>query len=226
VKTLVKVLRVRRGDWWLGRHVEHDPRSRAYSAGTAAIKTVRFRRHGRVFNQGRLNSCTGNAMAGVLMTEPFWKKGRKLIEDDAVKLYAVASRRDGIRGVYPPDDDGSTGLGVMKAAREAGYITGYAHAFGLEHLLGSLTLHPGILGINWYDSFDNPSANGECRLRRNPRPGGHEVEMFGIDVRRKRVWCYNSWGPSWGKSGTFFFSWRTLEQLLDEEGDATFPRAM
>jgi hypothetical protein len=227
VKIVVKILPLRIGERPLGRHVEHDPRSRAYSAGTAAIKTVRFKRHGRVLNQLQLNSCTGNAMAGVLMTEPFWKKGRTLTEDDAVELYEVATRRDHIRGVYPPDDDGSTGLGVMKAAVDAGFITGYAHAFGLEHLLGSLTLRPGILGVNWYDSFDTPAADGECRLPRKwRRPGGHEIEMFGIDARRKRVWCYNSWGSSWGKNGTFYFSWKTLDRLLHEEGDAAFPRVM
>jgi len=51
----------------------------------------------------------------------------------------------------------------MKAAVKAGYIAGYAHTFSLNQLLGSLVLAPGILGINWYDSFDDPASDGQCR---------------------------------------------------------------
>jgi hypothetical protein len=227
VKTITKIIREKDGAGRLGRHVEHDPQSRAFSAGTAAIESVRHRRHGDAFDQGDLGSCTGNAMAGVLMTEPFWIRGRKLTEDDAVGLYKAATKLDRIRGKYPPDDTGSSGLAVMKAAVKAKYIAGYAHTFSLNQLLGSLTLRPGILGINWYDSFDGPRPDGECRFTGSAKVrGGHEVELFGIDAARKRVWCYNSWGPAWGgrKDGTFYFSWATLERLLGEDGDATFPR--
>ena len=50
--------------------------------------------------------------------------------------------------------------------------------------------------------------------------------MFGIAAARKRVWCYQSWGPTWGgrHNGTFWFSWDTLGKLLDRQGDATFAR--
>ena len=227
MKTIVKIIKEREGAGRLGRHVEHDPRSRAFSAGTAAIKSVRHKRHGSAFDQGQLGSCTGNAMAGVLMTEPLWTRGRTLVEADAVALYKSATTLDGIRGKYPPDDTGSSGIGVMKVAVKAKYIAGYAHTFSLQQLLGSLVRFPGILGVNWYDSFDAPASDGQCRLTSSARVrGGHEVEMFGIDVAKKRVWCYNSWGPTWGGrgNGTFYFSWSTLQRLLGEKGDATFPR--
>jgi hypothetical protein len=227
MKTIKKVIREREGAGRLGRHVEHDPRSRAFSAGTAAIKSVRFQRHGDAFDQGNLGSCTGNAMAGVLMTDPLWVRGRKLTETDAVALYKAATGLDGLPGKYPPDDTGSSGLGVMKAAVKAKYIAGYAHTFSLDQLLGSLVLSPGILGINWYDSFDAPRPDGECRLTSSAKVrGGHEVQLFGIDAARKRVWCYNSWGPTWGgrRDGSFYLSWATLGRLLGEQGDATFPR--
>jgi hypothetical protein len=227
MKTLTKVIKEKTGAGRLGRQVEHDPRSWAFSAGTAAIKTVAHKRHGKAFNQEDLGSCTGNAMAGLLMTDPFWVRGRSLSENDAVALYKSATKLDSVRGTYPPTDTGSSGLGVMKAAVKAKYISGYAHTFSLDQLLGSLVLGPGILGINWYDSFDSPKADGECPLKAGAKVrGGHEVEMVGIDASRKRVWCYNSWGPSWGgrKNGTFYFSWTTLGRLLAERGDATFGR--
>jgi hypothetical protein len=227
MKILTKVLREVAGAGRLGRHVEHDERSWAYSAGTAAIKTVTHRRHGKAFDQGDLGSCTGNAMAGLLMTEPLWVRGRTLGESDAIALYKSATRLDRIRGKYPPSDTGSSGLAVMKAAVKARYIVGYGHTFSLEQLLGSLVMTPGILGVNWYSSFDAPRPDGECRLAPKAKlRGGHEIEIFGIDARKKRVWCFNSWGPTWGgrRNGTFYFSWNTLRRLLDEQGDATFPR--
>ncbi|HTO82757.1 MAG TPA: hypothetical protein VMQ73_11005 [Methylomirabilota bacterium] len=227
MKTFTKIIREKEGAGRLGRHVEHDPRSRAYQAGTGAIKTVTYKRHGKPFDQGDLGSCTGNAMAGVLMTDPFWVTGRNLGETDAVALYKAATRLDNIKGQYPPEDTGSSGIGVMKAAVKAKYITGYAHTFSLAQLLGSLSLRPGILGINWYDSFDDPRPDGECRLTAGARiRGGHEVQLFGLDASKKRVWCYNSWGPTWGgrRNGTFYLAWKTLDRLLHEQGDATFPR--
>lgn len=227
MKVFLKRIVEKPGAGRLGRHVEHDPRSRAFSAGTAAVKTVTHKRHGKAFDQGELGSCTGNAMAGLLMTEPFWRRGRTLTEADAIRLYKAATKLDAIRGTYPPTDTGSTGLGVMKAAVKKRYIAGYAHAFSLRQLLGSLVLAPGILGINWYDSFDEPERDGRCRLTSSASVrGGHEVLMFGIDAARRRVWCYNSWGPKWGgrRNGTFYFAWTTLKRLLDEQGDATFAR--
>jgi hypothetical protein len=227
MKTVVKRIREIEGVGRLGRHVEHDPRSLAFSAGTSAVKSVRHKRHCPAFDQGELGSCTGNAMAGTLMTEPLWKKSRSLTEKDAVALYKAATHLDAIPGVYPPSDTGSSGLAVMKAAVQKHYITGYAHTFSLDQLLGSLVRFPGIIGVNWYDSFDVPRSDGECRLTRSASiRGGHEVQLFGIDVKKKQVWCYNSWGPKWGglRNGTFYFAYKTLERLLHEQGDATFPR--
>jgi hypothetical protein len=229
-KVKVKIIKEKAaapGTHRLGRHVEHDPQSRAFSAGTAAVKTVTYQRHCAAFDQGALGSCTGNAMAGVLMTSPLWVPGRSLLEADAVALYKAATKLDNIPGNYPPTDTGSSGLAVMKAATQAKFITGYAHTFSLAQLLGGLTMMPGILGINWYDSFDSPKADGECPFTTTAKVrGGHEVQLFGIDTKKQRVWCYNSWGATWGgrKNGTFWLSYKSLDRLLGEQGDATFPR--
>jgi hypothetical protein len=212
----------------LGRHIEHDERSKNYTIKqlAPAPKNVEYQRHCAPFDQGTLGSCTGNAMAGVLMTSPFWKPGRLLVESDAVRLYSEATLLDNIQGNYPPDDTGSTGLAVAKAAQREGWIPGYEHAFGLDQLLHGLSQRPGLLGLNWYTSFDTPLNTGECPLTPNASVrGGHEVEMFKLDVKKKQVWCYQSWGPAWGglRNGTFWLSFATLTRLLAEQGDATFP---
>src|SRR3974390_862685 len=109
----------------LGRHIEHDERSKRFPVARLAKgpKSATYQRHCPPFDQGALGSCTGNAMAGVLMTEPFWTTGRLLTESDAVRLYSEATHLDNIRGNYPPDDTGSSGLAVAKAAKKEGWIT-------------------------------------------------------------------------------------------------------
>ncbi len=213
----------------LGRHIEHDPRSRDYSAARAtARKTVIHTRHVSAFDQGNLGSCTGNAMAGLLMTEPYFQPARILNESDAVLLYEAATHLDAIPGAYPPDDTGSTGLAIAKAAKARGWVSAYQHAFGLDHALDALVLAPGIIGIDWMTSFDQPLPSGECPLAPNATVrGGHEIQMFGIDVEKQRVWCYQSWGPRWGGlgNGTFWFSWDTFGKLLAKQGDVTFVKA-
>jgi hypothetical protein len=214
--------------YYLGRHVEHDERSKNFAVKLLAKgpQSVTYARHCPPFDQGDLGSCTGNAMAGVLMTDPLWAPGRMLAESDAVRLYSEATHLDKIRGNYPPDDTGSSGLAVAKAAKKEGWIKGYEHSFSLDQLQHGLSQRPGITGINWYTSFDSPLATGECPLTPTATVrGGHEVEMFRLDVGKKQIWCYQSWGPTWGGlgNGTFWFSFDTMTRLLAEQGDATFP---
>jgi hypothetical protein len=211
----------------LGRNIEHDERSKQFAAKrAAAAKSVTWTRHCPPFDQGNLGSCTGNAMVGAIMTDPIWPGNIQLAENDAVRLYAQATHLDSIPGSYPPSDTGSSGLAVAKAAKLERYISSYSHAFGLQHLIESLTLSPGILGIEWLTSFDAPLPTGECPLTPGATVrGGHEVEMFRLDVENQRVWCYQSWGATWGglNNGTFWFSFATLTKLLDQHGDAVFP---
>jgi hypothetical protein len=205
----------------LGREVRHDPRSRDYPAPEAPVLTsVLHHRHCAPFDQGQLGSCTGNAAVGLLMTSPFFQQGRRLDEDDAVALYAKATHLDRYRGVYPPTDTGSSGLAVMKAAKESGYVTGYAHAFGLQHALAALVLAPVITGVAWYESFDKPDADGVVGIAGQVR-GGHEFEVLGIDVDAKTVRCCNSWGSGWGDDGRFTMTWETWDALLQQQGDVT-----
>jgi hypothetical protein len=212
----------------LGRNVDHDERSRGFPAMVAPLRTVRHERHCPPYDQGELGSCTGNAMAGALMTEPLYQQGRDLGEKDAVELYAAATRLDRYPGVYPPDDTGSSGLAVAKAAKREGYIASYRHAFGLQQALGALVVGPVISGVKWYSSFDHPLPTGEVRRTAEAYlRGGHEIEVNGIDVENRRVWCVQSWGPTWGGlgDGTFWLSWDTWDALLQEQGDVVQLRA-
>jgi hypothetical protein len=206
----------------LGRNVDHDERSKSFPAMTAPLRTARHERHCPPFNQGDIGSCTGNAMAGALMTDPLYQAGRTLDETDAVGLYKQATKLDRFPGVYSPDDTGSSGLSVAKAAKLAGFISSYRHAFGLQQALGALVTGPVITGVKWYSSFDHPLSTGEVQIAADAVVrGGHEFEVNGIDVENQRVWCVQSWGPEWGGlgDGTFWMSWQTWEALLNDAGD-------
>ena len=104
----------------LGRHIEHDERSRAYPAARAPkVVSVAHARHCAPFDQGQTGSCTGNAEAGLLMTDPLFVTGRCLSESDAVALYEQATHLDRVKGIYPPDDTGSSGLAVDEGGQGA-----------------------------------------------------------------------------------------------------------
>lgn len=219
----------------LGRHVEHDQRSRAYalsedllpSSYTSAVHTVRI----PVLDQGDLGSCTGHAAEAFAGSDPLYAAIPTTVkarptgdagadETQAVALYSAATRLDNVQGVYPPTDTGSTGVAVAKAAAKAGLISGYQHAFSLDSALKALAVSPLIIGVNWYEAFDTPDSTGRVKISGSVR-GGHEFLLYGIDATSGRVLARNSWGTSWGVQGTFSFSFDDLGRLLDEDGDAT-----
>ena len=215
----------------LGRHVNHDPRSRAYQVKPKAslAQSVVWPRRTPVLDQGNLGSCTGNAACGVLGTDPFWttlaadlQVGLKLDEDEAVALYSAATKLDAYAGTYEPDDTGSDGLSVAKAAKNAGLISGYQHAMSLDAVVTALQAGPVITGVSWYDSFDSPDASGHVSISADATVrGGHEFELVGVDVADKTFRAVNSWGDGYGDAGYFTFEYGDYDRLLSEDGDAT-----
>lgn len=206
----------------LGRLVEHDERSRAFQAVRAPqLVSIEHKRRNGALDQGDIGSCTGNALVGCLDTPPFTHS--RLGERTAIKLYSLATQLDSFPGSYPPDDTGSSGLAVCKAAKQLRYISAYHHAFGLQHALEALVLGPVIVGIDWYDSFDDPvggllTISPDASVR-----GGHELEVNMINVEHQLVGGWNSWGNSWGLHGRWLMSWDTLGRLLSQDGDCTVP---
>jgi hypothetical protein len=209
----------------LGRHVEHDERSRAYGVvlAPAPLVSVDWKRHCDPYNQGDVGSCTGNAIAGLCMTGPFFRPGVTLTETEALYLYEAATHLDKIPGSFPPNDTGSSGLAAAKAAKRAGLIAGYAHAFGLSQALHALSRAPVITGIDWFNGFDTPVGDAaELRIDGESR-GGHEVVLDGIDVKAGFVKGTNSWGLGWGNRGRFVMSFKTFGALLKMRGDVVAP---
>lgn len=211
----------------LGRHVEHDPRSRdyAYQPATTTLVAVVHHRYGSIFDQGEIGSCTGNAAAGAKNTAPIYHTDEHtLTEKGALELYELATILDGITGQYPPNDTGSSGLAVAKAAKQAGMIASYQHAFDMTAALAALQAGPVITGVPWYEGFDTPNAEGLVEISGQIR-GGHEFVVRGYQPATSPgdslVIADNSWGTSWGSSGHFYFTVDTWQKLLDQQGDVT-----
>lgn len=208
----------------LGRHQEHDPRSLDFPAAQAVVlHDAMWTYHGTVLDQGEIGSCTGNAAVEVLMCSPYYDhKPETFTEKDALAVYELATHLDRVPGVYPPTDTGSSGLAVMKACKQKGYISGYHHAFGLTHALAALMLGPVITGIPWTKAMFTPDKDGTVHAT-GPVVGGHEITVLGYSAERSAVRCLNHWTASWGDGGYFWLPVNDWKALLGQSGDVTIP---
>lgn len=214
----------------LGRHVQHDERSRrfAYRGPVSPPHTVRHERHVPVFDQGAVGSCTGNAAVGCLATGPFFptiNEGdaaeiRSLDQRAAVHVYSQASAIDPFRGQYPPDDTGSDGLSVAKVLHGMNAISGYEHAFGLDQALAALMSVPLITGTVWREGMYEPDREGLVRPT-GKSVGGHEYLVDEYDAERGWVGFTNSWSEQWGLRGRFYMQAEDYAELLADAGDVT-----
>lgn len=211
----------------LGRHVEHDSRSRLYDIASRgsprALVPTRWPRISPIFNQHALGSCTGMAMAGWLGSGPHCGDPNMFRENEAVWIYALGTRLDAFAGSWPPTDTGSSGLGVAKAARDMGMIRGWAQAFTTDALLQALMSGPVIIGSVWTDGMFDPDEHGEVRPT-GAEAGGHEYLCRGWDG--EYLWCDNSWGADWGPlGGSFRLSMPSWDDLRRRQADVVIPRA-
>lgn len=211
----------------LGRVVDHDERSRSHQAALAPVpRSVLWGHHAPVLDQGELGSCTGNATAQLINTDPFAAVRPKgyLVEADAVRIYELGTVLDGIPGnTYPPTDDGSSGLGVAKAGVKLKYFSGYKHAFGFKDFCAALQLQPVIVGTTWYETMFTPSRLGVVTPG-GEVAGGHEYLALGVDYQTQLITFLNSWSDGWGVGGRFLMSFKAFSKLLADQGDVTAPR--
>lgn len=234
----------------LGRHIEHDPRSLAYAHGVlpkSSIRSVSWTRRISILDQGSLGSCTGNAGTGILGTDSagrtaptkvtitpagaaashgvFVAGTYDLDEAFAVWLYKLATILDNVSGTYPPDDTGSTGLGVAKALKALGLSGSYTHAFSLAALNSALQSGPVMIGIPWLKSMFDTKSDGQIIVTpKSGLAGGHELELTRFDAAAGEYWVPNSWSESWGQDGWAYFTAADLSLLLSQDGDVTVPQ--
>lgn len=222
----------------LGRHIEHDPKSRGFAVAVVAkLVTKNWPSQAPGLDQAQTGSCTGNS-DGQLINTDLWTPARekvlgkgKFIDEPYARdtLYHLATILDGFPGVFPPDDTGSSGLAVAKADVKLGFAASYHHSFSFTALLSGLQKSPCIVGTNWYDGMFKTDKNFYVVPSGN-LAGGHEYLCFAVDMEKEELWFRQSWGKGWGTqvpnvmpSQAFRMTFAVFRKLLAEQGDATFP---
>jgi hypothetical protein len=103
-------------------------------------------------------------------------------------------------------------------------VSGYSHAFDMTAALAALQIGPVITGVNWYEGFDTPNADGLVKISGQVR-GGHELGARGYEPAANPddslILLDNSWGPGWGDLGHFYWTVGTWKTLLAQQGDVT-----
>lgn len=248
------------GPHLLGRIVNHDPRSRAYTVSRRIMKprNTSWENDAAILDQGDLGSCVGNTGAEWLNCKvasfnrargslPGAPRGTLrhlhgvrrndhhlvnapaplyLHERQAVELYSMATQYDdNVADTYPPADCGSSGLGLAKAMREAGYIYGFDWTFDFESFLAALQNSPLCVGIPWYSGMFDPDKKGFVEDTGTVE-GGHEILARAVNFTQKYVTFRNHWGKGWGVKGECKMKFEVIERLLAQEGDVMIPRLM
>jgi hypothetical protein len=229
-----------RRDPRLGRIQEHDSRSWAFAFAAAAKPpdaTIIWEDLAPVLDQGDLGGCVGWTGADILNTEIFkpvrtrLNKGKFFQNADGKNFYHFSTIADSIPGAFPPDDTGSSGLGLAKALLKLGLITRYTHAFSWNAYLTAIATQPLAAGTLWTKQMSNPDNNGVVRvgeLTDANIDGGHEFMIRGRIATTKLNLCRNHWTPTWDKStngpkkpGEFWIPDQDLQVLLKNQGDIT-----
>lgn len=229
----------------LGRHVNHDPRSRAYAFRTPTTQLVWtfHERHVPIFDQGDLGSCEGNATLGIQATGPYWDALQMIEqqtglggryswdEDGARQMYSDITADDDIDGQWPPADTGSDGLSAAKECVKRGLIPGYQHTFSAKDALAALQHFPLLMGTAWTDAMFDPDGYGRIEPH-GQVAGGHawildEYVPAGAPAKTGAILSKTeaftggttSWGTGFGAQGRFYLSVKNLTTLLNDDGD-------
>jgi C1A family cysteine protease len=194
----------------------------------------------KVENQGKLGSCTGNALAGALeflerkdqvhfvnLSRLFIYYNERAIEH-TTKSDSGAMLRDGIKTLAKQGvcSEGKWPYVISKyAARpsKACYtdaakhqVTSYQRLQTLDEMRTCLAQgFPFVFGFTVYESFESPQV-AQTGVLQMPQPGervlgGHAVLAVGYDDQTQRFTVRNSWGPRWGLQGYFTMPYKYLE---------------
>jgi hypothetical protein len=217
------------GEHALGRHIEHDERSKLYRLDTEGLSAADVEWAYRIgqLNQQATGKCTAEAACEILGSDPFFKTltpTEQTALNDAWTdvFYSDEELLDG-DGPFPPNDNGSSGLTSAKVAKNRKLISGYLHTFTAQDAINGLQKYPASWGTNWKSGMDSVNVDtGQVTYTGTVR-GGHELELFKIVAKLEQVWFRQSWGP-WGyhNLGMGWISFEDFEASLADQGDVTF----
>ncbi len=193
----------------------------------------------RVEDQGNLNSCTGNALAGAL---EFLEKKDKLRCVNLSRLFIYYNERVIEHSVQSDDGayirDGIKTLVKQGVCHESKWpyieaklkakpdpacyqqaaqhqVVSYARIHTVDEMRACLAEgFAFVFGFSVYENFESQEV-ARTGVLSMPGPkerqvGGHAVLGVGYDDEQKRFLVRNSWGPKWGMKGYFTMPYEYL----------------
>jgi len=176
-------------------------------AGANALNTRSARYSRRKYNEVIKNTSRGTA----------------LDNNDGLNNYSNSTRRDPFPWTYPPEDEGSSAIGLMKYWQELEIIKGYDWTFDFEQFLAALQRQPVLVGMWWYEGLGEPDENGLVHLA-GDQIGGHEMLANAVLWHDRLIGWEQSWGEGFGFDGKLYTTWEDTEQMILNEGDVVCPR--
>lgn len=229
-----------------GRVVNHDPRSRDYayprSGPEHGLVSVRHVFSSQNLDQFYLSACVGFSGSNMLNCAKAARSrraynllfadavrprniGRYLDHEDGINNYSNSTAYDPFDWEYPPTDEGSSALGLMKFWHKNHIISGYDWCFTFDQFLAALQRQPVLVGTTWYEEMNEPNpATGLVESQFHTNVGGHEYLAVGIRYDRRWIRFENSWGEQWGDRGGFYMHFDDVAALLADNGDIAVPR--
>lgn len=179
-----------------------------------------------ILDQGETSECVVYSCDKFLTSSPIVNKTFGT-NADRHKVYKEVQKMD----EWPGENyDGTSVRAMMKWLQEKQLITGYRWAFDWETAINHiLTTGPLCLGTNWYYGMFDTDKDGYVHPT-GQNAGGHAYIAIGANRNKKNpdgslgaVQCINSWGASWGQKGRFWMTFKDLEKLISEDGEAATP---
>jgi C1A family cysteine protease len=191
-------------------------------------------------DQGKLGSCTGNAIAGAI--ELLHKRQNRTLDISRLFIYYYERKfigtvnydsgayiRDGIKACYtygaPTENLWPYNISKFKMQPHKTAIvdalkrkvTSYQRALDFNQVIDSITSgYPVTIGFNVYSSFDSPAV---AKTGIMPYPnvnkerflGGHAVLIVGYNKTNNTFIVRNSWGTRWGDNGYFYMPFQVIQ---------------
>lgn len=202
---------------------------------------------GRFLDQGKEGACVGFGHAHEALARPNVVRIHNGAPIDAAfardKIYFEAQKIDEWPGgSYPgatPVYEGTSVLAGAKVMQSLGIYSSYYWALDLKQLALAVSyVGPAVMGLKWYEGMFTPDS--QFYIHPTGRLGGghcllaNGVEIVWTDPAAEKVWenvdknksffrLHNSWGPNWAARGGCFITFKEMEQLLLDDGDACIP---
>jgi len=211
----------------LGRRYAPDERDNKYllrkETVPPAVTSKYWLSLGDALDQGATSECVIYSTDKWLSTRPVVNAGF-LTAAERTKVYERVQEIDEWPGT---DYDGTSVRAMFKWLKANGLCSEYRWGFDLDTVVAHvLTKGPVVMGTDWYMDMFTPDWDGYIEPR-GSYVGGHAWTIIGINRKRKNpdgttgaARMINSWGSGWGQNGKAWLTFETLEQLIEEQGEA------